>query len=125
MKYVILIHADPQPWGHPTGDLTAEGRAMSPAEHAERGAAFDALMAELEESGELVTALALAAPAASTVYRWASGGPVATDGPYAETKEQLAGFFLIDCATRARAEEIAERIAHPGDVIELRPGMEG
>lgn len=125
MKYVILIHANPEPWGHPTGDLTAEGRAMSAAEHAVRGAAFEALMAEITASGEFVTAEALAAPTASTVYRWASGGSVATDGPYAETKEQLAGFFLIDCATRERAEEIAERFAHPGDVIELRPAMWG
>ena len=49
--------------------------------------------------------------------------PVLTDGPYAETKEQLAGFFLIDCETRERAEQIAARFACPGDVIELRPAM--
>ncbi|WP_449385508.1 YciI family protein [Cellulomonas soli] len=125
MKYVILVHANPQPWGHPTGDRTAEGRAMSAAEHAERGAAFETLMAEIGESGELVTALALAAPGASTVYRWADGGPVAAPGPYTQVEEQLAGFFLVDCATRERAAEIAGRIAHPGDVIELRPGMDG
>jgi hypothetical protein len=48
---------------------------------------------------------------------------VATDGPYAETKEQLAGFFLIDCETRERAEELATRFASPGDTVELRPVM--
>jgi len=46
-----------------------------------------------------------------------------TDGPYAETKEQLAGFFLIDCATRERAEEIAAHFAQPGGTVELRPAM--
>jgi len=49
---------------------------------------------------------------------------VNTDGPYAESKEQLAGFFVLDCATRARAEELAAKFAGPGDVIELRPEME-
>ncbi|GAA3814035.1 YciI family protein [Cellulomonas soli] len=125
MKYVILIHANPEPWGHPTGDFTAEGRAMDPAERERRRGTFETLMGEISASGELVMAEALAAPTASTVYRWAAGGSVATDGPYAETKEQLAGFFQVDCATRERAEEIAERFAHPGDVIELRPAMWG
>ena len=54
-----------------------------------------------------------------------SGKVVMTDGPYAETKEQLAGFFLIDCATRERAEEIAAHFAQPGGTIELRPSMWG
>ena len=45
------------------------------------------------------------------------------DGPYAEAKEQLAGFFLIDCATRERAEQIAAQFAGPGSTVELRPAM--
>ena len=123
MKYVILIHSNPDPWGHPTIDYTPEGRAMPGSWREESGREFDALLAEMSESGELVTAEALADPASATLYRWRPEGALATDGPYAESKEHLAGFFLIDCATRERAEAIAARFAGPGDVIELRPAM--
>lgn len=123
MKYVILIHANPDPWGHPTSEFTAEGRAQPAAYHEAAGPAFDALLAELSDRGEFVTAEALADPASSTVYAWTPQGQVATDGPYAEAKEQLAGFFLIDVATRERAETIAAQFAQPGGTIELRPVM--
>ena len=123
MKYVILIHSNPDPWGHPTSSHTAEGRALPTERHAEMARQFDALMEEISASGEFVVAEALAAPGSSTVYGWGSDGPLATDGPYAETKEQLAGFFLIDCATRERAEEIAAHFAQPGGTVELRPAM--
>ena len=62
-------------------------------------------MAEMSERGEFVTAEALADPASATLYTWSPEGHLASDGPYAETKEHLAGFFLIDVASRERAEE--------------------
>jgi hypothetical protein len=123
VKYVILIHSNPQPWGHPTQEYTAEGRAMPREWHEQGSREFDALLAEISASGELVTAEALGDPASSTIYGWSPEGHVATDGPYAEAKEQLAGFFLIDCATRERAEQIAAQFAQPGGTIELRPAM--
>ncbi len=123
MKYVILIHSNPQPWGHPTPEYTAEGRAMPPEWHETSNQGFEALLKELSASGELVTAEALADPASSTIYRWSPQGHVVTDGPFAESKEQLAGFFLLDCRSRERAEEIAVQFAGPGDAIELRPAM--
>ena len=125
MKYVILIHSNPQPWGHPTDQLTEEGRAQSKEFHEAAEKGFEALMEEINASGEFVTALALADPASSTLYGWSPEGHLRTDGPYAETKEQLAGFFLVDCATRERAEEIAAHFAQPGGTIELRPSMWG
>ena len=121
MKYVILIHSNPQPWGHPTDQLTDEGRAQSQEFHDASGRAFDALMEEINASGEFVTAMALADPASSTLYGWSPEQTLRTDGPYAESKEQLAGFFMIDCETRERAEEIAAHFAQPGGTIELRP----
>ena len=124
MKYVILIHSNPQPWGHPTPDFTEEGRALPKERRDEMNRDFDALLKEISDSGELVTAEALAEPATSTVYTWGPSGHLASDGPYAEAKEQLAGFFLIDCATRERAEQIAAQFASPGDTIELRPVWE-
>ena len=125
MKYVILIHSNPDPWGHPTQLFTEEGRAMSQQRHDAMNKQFDALMEEISASGEFVTAEALADPASATLYGWTGEGPLATEGPYAETKEHLAGFFLIDTATRERAEYIAAKFAQPGGVVELRPAMWG
>ena len=84
---------------------------------------FEALLTEMQERGEFVTAEALGDPASSRLFRWADGEPIATDGPYAETKEQFAGYFLIDVADRERAEELGRRFAGPGETIELRPLM--
>ncbi|WP_406051268.1 YciI family protein [Kribbella sp. NBC_00889] len=124
MKYLILIYSKPEPWGHPTIDFTEVGRAIPDDERAAMHKEFEEMLAEISASGEFVTAEALGAPAASTIYRVGSKGRrVATDGPYAEAKEQLAGFFLIDVASRERAEELASRFAGPGDTVELRPVM--
>ena len=120
MKYVILIHSNPQPWGHPTIDFTEAGRAIPEADREAMGKEFDALLAEISASRELVTAEALAAPGEASVYRW-DGGPILTQGPYAESAEHLAGFFLLDVASLERAEEIARQFASAGDVVELRP----
>jgi hypothetical protein len=123
MKYVILIHSNPNPWGHPTSEFTDEGRAQPREYHDTSDREFDALLAEISASGEFVSAEALGDPASSTIYGWSPQGHLATDGPYAEAKEQLAGFFIIDCATRERAEEIAAQFAQPGGTVELRPAM--
>ena len=123
MKYVILIHSNPSPWGHPTSEFTDEGRAQPQEYHDTAGREFDALLAEISASGEFVSAEALGDPASSTIYGWSPQGHLATDGPYAEAKEQLAGFFLIDCQTRERAEQIAAQFAGPGSTAELRPAM--
>ena len=124
MKYVILIMSNPEPWGHPTSRFTPEGRAQPDSYHEKADKEFDGLLAEISASGELVYADALADPATSTLYGWSPEGHTATDGPYAETKEQLAGFFVIDTQTRERAEEIAAQFAGPGGLVELRPTMQ-
>jgi hypothetical protein len=123
VKYVILIHSNPEPWGHPTDRFTTEGRAQPEEYHQRAEREFDAMMAEIQASGEFVTAEALADPASATLYGWHDGTTVVTDGPYAEAKEHLAGFFVVDCATRERAEELARTFAQPGGVVELRPAM--
>ena len=123
MKFVILIHSNPQPWGHPTIAYTDAGRAIPAHERAEMDKEFEALLEELSAAGELLGGEALADPVSSTLYRWAEGKPVTTDGPYAESKEHLAGFFLIDVDSRERAEEIVAKFAGPGDTVELRPAM--
>lgn len=123
MKFVILIHSNPQPWGHPTGDYVAENQALPKEQRDQMNTEFEALLTQLQANGELLGGEALGDPATSTVYRWKSGKPIATDGPYAEAKEQFAGFFMIDVASHERAEEIAAAFASPGETIELRPAM--
>ena len=123
MKYVVLIHSNPQPWGHPTGDVVADLQALPQEQRAAMNADFEALLGELSQNGELVGGEALADPSSAQLYRWDGGGPLATDGPYSEAKEHLAGFFLIDVESRERAEALAARFASPGDTVELRPTM--
>jgi hypothetical protein len=120
MKYAILIHSNPDPWGHPTSSYNDEGRALPQEQHDELERQFDALLAELSASGEFITAEALGDPAAASIYSWSPEGAVATAGPYAGAKEQLAGYFLLDCPSRERAEQVAARFASPGSTVELR-----
>lgn len=125
MKYVILIHSNPQPWGHPTIAFTEAGRAVSEEDRAAGDQSFEAFFDDLIAGGEFVSAEALGDPAGSTVHRWEGRGPkgahVVSEGPYAEAGEHLAGFFIIDVATPERAKEVAGHFAGPGDTIELRP----
>jgi hypothetical protein len=123
MKYVILIHSNPQPWGHPTSDFVAESRALPAEQRQQMNAEFEALLTQLQDSGELVTGEALGDPASARLFRWSAGDALATDGPYSESKEHLAGFFLIDVESPDRAEEVARQFAGPGDTVELRPAM--
>ena len=81
MKYVILIHANPEPWGHPTSIYSAEGRTLPQEEHDRMDREFEALLTEISASGEFVTAEALADPASSTLYGWSAGGPAGHRGP--------------------------------------------
>jgi len=123
VKFVLLIHSNPQPWGHPTGNYNAEFQKLPAEQRAQLDTEFTAMLTQLSAAGELVGGEALADPRSARLYRWQAGRSIASDGPYAETKEQFAGFFLIDVADRARAEEIAEQFASPGDTVELRPAM--
>lgn len=123
MKYVIMIYSNPQPWGHPTADYLAAHQALPEEVRGRLNAEFEQVMSELSASGELVGGEALGDPAAARLYRWRDGGSLATDGPYSEAKEHLAGFFLVDVASQARAEEVAVRFAGPGETVELRPLM--
>jgi hypothetical protein len=125
VKYVILIHSNPQPWGHPTSDFVAEHQTLPQDQRDAMTADFEALLTELSDNGELVGGEALAAPSTARLYRWDAGRPVAVDGPYSEAKEHLAGFFLVDVESQARAEAVAARMAGPGETVELRPSMSG
>ncbi|MGZ4115750.1 MAG: YciI family protein, partial [Actinomycetota bacterium] len=65
---------------------------------------------ELDEAGEKVAAEGLADPTQAKTVRFQNGIPVATDGPFAEAKESLAGYWVIDVEDEARALEIASKV---------------
>ncbi|HEY7075410.1 MAG TPA: YciI family protein [Solirubrobacteraceae bacterium] len=79
-----------------------------------------------EKAGVFVAGDALEAPTTATTVRLRSGERLLTDGPFAETKEQLGGFYILDCKDLDEAISWAERVpslAHYG-AIEVRPLME-
>ena len=111
MKYMILIQLNP-----------AAMEAMPEAEREAVMRGHDEFQRITRESGEFVSTHALADPAESAVVRVRNGVPAVTDGPYVEAKEYLAGFYLVDCASKERALELAAMIpdAHV-NAMEVRP----
>lgn len=85
--------------------------------------AYGALVGELRESGRLLSGAKLAPCADAVTVREKNGRPVITDGPFAETKEQLGGYHLVECRDREEAIAIARRIPTlaAGGTVEVRP----
>ena len=100
MKFMLLMNA-------PRNVETLLG-AWSPADFQAHVEFMIAFKQRLEQRGELVLAEGLDMPTAARIVRGQPGGPpLVTDGPFAETKEFLAGFWIVDCASRERAIAIA------------------
>jgi len=98
MKYMLLIYNN-----------AAVLEALPAAERDAFMGEVDPIMKELIESGELVGGEALAHPSNTKTVRVRDGVAATTDGPFAEAKEQLAGYLIVDCETPERAISIAER----------------
>ena len=80
---------------------------------------------DLRKSGELVSAEGLADGSQAKTVRFQNGIPVPTDGPFAESKESLVGYWIVDVEGEARAIEIASRIvAYVKAPIEVRRVMD-
>ena len=114
MKYMILIHSNPasrEAW-----------ERFSDTERDEGMGAYAALNEDLAESGELIVTEALADASTGKRITVKEGRMITSDGPFAEAKEQLAGFYLVDCESIDRAIEIAARIPGiPPLEVEVRP----
>jgi hypothetical protein len=111
MRYVFLLY----------GDEGAEA-ASSPEELGKILAAHGALSAEMRERGVVVAGEPLAASANATSIRFDTGEPVVSDGPFAETKEQIGGLYVLDCADLDEALEWGRRMPRsPGLIVEIRP----
>lgn len=86
----------------------------------------DAVMAQLAVSQQTLAAAGKLGPVARlqptrTAVTLRGDRPLVTDGPFAETKEQLLGFFLVDCATQEEAVEAARLLMHGSGCLEVRP----
>lgn len=114
MRFACLFHID--------ADLIGK---LSPSELEAFDLANRDADAALIKAGHYVSALALADPAAATMVRRRDGRVSATDGPYAETKEQLGGILIIEAADMAEAIGIAQRgpMADFG-TVEVRPELD-
>lgn len=126
MKYLLMIYSNPVSWGHPIFLRTPEALEMSEDERAGLMREFESLLTEISESGELVGVQGLADPITSRSVRVRDGGTLVTDGPFVEAKEHMAGYFIVDCATPERAEQIASRFPDARFAgVEVRPLMDG
>ena len=131
MKYMILSYASQQDYDGMAG-RASDLPAWSPQDFAAMASFMEAFNAELAESGELVETRALAAPVHTRRLGASNGAPFVTDGPYAETQEVLAGYWIVECDSFDRATEIAGRLAAcpaPEHVVanayaDVRPIME-
>jgi hypothetical protein len=96
MKYLLMVYGNQEKW------------ASIPAETwPEEIAKQDAFNERYAASGELLGGYGLADAAASRLIRRVDGAPAVTDGPYLETKEYMASFYLLDVENEERAYEIA------------------
>ncbi len=124
MKYLVMIYANPRNWEHPMFHHNPGFQALPQEERDEIVRRADEMWEEIHASGEFVEGVALADPALTRHLRGVDGVPVATDGPYLEAKEQLAGYFVLDCESQERAEEIAARFPDARFAgVEVRPIM--
>lgn len=114
MKYMILIHSNQQSlelW-----------ETLTDQQRLELGRGHRRLTEELADSGELIASEGLADPALATWVSVRDGETIASDGPFAEAKEHLAGFYLIDCDGPERAIEWAAKVPDAGyREVEVRP----
>ncbi|WP_410872789.1 YciI family protein [Nocardia sp. A7] len=117
MKYLLLGYTPTTAWDAATADTPS-------AEALAAFATYQRLEQELIAAGEFVASEGLGHPVVSTTVRRTADGVVATDGPFAELKEVLASFAVIEVTGHERAVEIAARIVEVlGEPIEIRPIM--
>ena len=110
MKYMILTYASQRDYDGMAGKPSEEP-VWSADDFAAMGEFMEAFNKDLADSGELVETRALAAPVLTRRLQLQNGVPAVTDGPYAETQEVLAGYWILDCDSFDRATEIAARLA--------------
>ena len=115
MKYMILIYGSQQDYDAMAGKPEPGRPGWTPEQFAAMGAFMESFVRELSDSGELVETRGLTAPAHTRRLELKEGVPVVTDGPYPESEEVLAGYWIVECESFDRATQIAGRLtATPG-----------
>jgi hypothetical protein len=114
MKYMLLIYHDETAWSQ-----------QSEPEHQQIYQEYRSLIQELQSKGKYLAGDQLQPRNTATVVRVRDGKQLVTDGPFAETREQIGGFFIIEANDLDEAGSIASRIpsARMG-AIEIRPVVE-
>jgi len=112
MRYALLVCGD-------------ENQVLSEQQQQERLEAFMAFQADMEARGNLVSLHRLRPTSSATTVKVREGGLVIADGPFAETKEQIAGFYVLECEDLDEAIELAaQNPAARFGTIEVRPVWE-
>ncbi len=108
MKYLLMIYANEATWAE-----------VDEAVWLDR---YETVIAELKESGIFLDGKRLKNVDSATSVQLRDGQKLVSDGPFAETKEQLGGFFLVDCQNLDHAIEVAGQIPSAAiGTIEIRP----
>jgi hypothetical protein len=114
MRFLVLIYGNPE--------SRAVWDSLSDEQKREGMTGYTALNDALTASGELVVSESLGDSRATKQVLVRDNQVMTTDGPFAEVKEQLAGFYLLDCETMDRAVEIVAEIPEaPFSIVEIRP----
>lgn len=114
MKYLLLIYDDEKGWTKLTEKQQQEGMAL-----------YMKFTQDLKDSGHWVASHQLQPIATATTVRERDGKRLVTDGPYAETREQLGGFYLIEAKNLDEALSIAARVpSAKWGAVEVRPVVE-
>ena len=114
MRHILLIHGDEHAWD-----------ALSDAERADQYERYGKLQREMEEHGHLVAGDEIAPAGSAKVLRTREGRTIVTDGPFAETKEQLGGYFVVECDLETALAYAAKIPAAERGSIEVRPIVDG
>jgi hypothetical protein len=116
MKYLILIYTNPE--------MRAYWEALTDAQRADAARAHTAIVDELVASGELVVSSPLADVSHTKRPVVRDGQLMTTDGPYAEVKEHLAGFYVVDCESQERALDVFAKLPEAAyGAVEVRPTL--
>jgi hypothetical protein len=114
MRYALLIYGDEQ-----------AGASMTEAEQAALAQAYNDFTKGIVDRGLMQGGEALQPISTATTVRVRNDETLTTDGPFAETKEQLGGFYVVDCKDLDEAIETAAKIPNARDgSVEVRPVME-
>ncbi|AXE88551.1 YciI family protein [Streptomyces sp. Go-475] len=133
MKYLVMVQGTQADYDAMRGKASATSPAWTEEEVQAMFSYMGAINDDLSETGEFVDGQGLAEPAQTRhVTLGDDGKAVITDGPYGETKELLAGYWVLECESLERVTEIAERVARcpqpagaPEYPVVIRPIMDG